>query len=167
MYESIIGTPIKKPMLLTVNIPEAPSATNSSNDPLIRQESLFSSGENLKDIIFTKYFMPNSNEKFVRGDFNRYYTECSMGQFRVGLEQCLVAYNEEISARPIEFAFFPEAVKHIKHSVNALSIPGSHCLMIGVPGSGKSTIIKLATFATNSEVNVEYIYRLRINFSLY
>ncbi|EDV26240.1 uncharacterized protein TRIADDRAFT_54030 [Trichoplax adhaerens] len=149
---TIPKTPVKKPMLLTVNLPEASSTPNLSNDPLIQREALFSSREKLRDIVFTKYFMPNSDGRFNRGDFNRYYTECSLGEFRIGLEQCLATYNEETSTHRIEFAFFPEAVEHIRHAVNALSIPGSHCLMIGVPGSGKSTIVKLATFAANCEV---------------
>ena len=48
--------------------------------------------------------------------------------------------------------FFKEAVEHICRACRVIRQPSGHMLLIGVDGSGKSTIMELATYISNCDV---------------
>lgn len=51
-----------------------------------------------------------------------------------------------------QIVFFKEAVEHICRACRVLRQPGGHMLLIGLDGTGKNTIMELASFISNCEM---------------
>jgi dynein heavy chain len=48
--------------------------------------------------------------------------------------------------------FFKEAVEHVCRACRVLRQPSAHMLLVGLDGTGKSTVLELATFISNCEL---------------
>ncbi|OQS01624.1 dynein heavy chain [Achlya hypogyna] len=60
------------------------------------------------------------------------------------LQGCLYAYND--SAAVMNLVLFDAAMDHVVRIVRVLAMPRGHAMLIGVGGSGKQSLTKLATF---------------------
>jgi dynein heavy chain len=65
-------------------------------------------------------------------------------------KEILFAYNE--SHMPLRMVLFDFAVDHLTRIHRVLRMPQGHCLVIGVGGSGKASLIRLASYTADCEV---------------
>ncbi|KAL4513647.1 hypothetical protein Ndes2526A_g04979 [Nannochloris sp. 'desiccata'] len=86
-------------------------------------------------------------------DANSLYDEIvSQDQLRRVLEFRLVEHNESNPAAAMDLVLFPQAAEHVVRVARVLAVPGGHVAMIGVGGSGKQSLARLAAHVAGCEV---------------
>jgi dynein heavy chain, axonemal len=68
------------------------------------------------------------------------------------LDGKMYEYNLESSGK-LELVFFKETVEHILKIFRVLSQPRGNAMLIGVGGSGKQSLSKLASFIANCKIS--------------
>ena len=58
----------------------------------------------------------------------------------------LEAYNEKFPAKKMNLVIFDDALKHLLRLTRIINAPSGNCLIVGVGGSGKQSLTKLAAF---------------------
>ena len=127
---------------------------NTLNDELDRLcKNTFEVENGLKDIITT--------ERLVYGDFmipdieSRVYDEVTdMHAFVTSMSQYLQDYNETSdSSRPaMPLVIFLDAAEHVARISRVLQMPSGHALLLGIGGSGRKSLARLATYIPELEV---------------
>lgn len=83
---------------------------------------------------------------------DRPYTEIpSVSSALAAVEEALADYNGT-SKRPMHLAMFLYALEHVSRISRLMKQPGGHMLLIGVGGSGRQSLAKLAAFMTGVEL---------------
>ena len=81
------------------------------------------------------------------------YDEVSSGEHvRKVLETRLIEHNETNPAAAMDLVLFPQATEQVVRIARVLSVPGGHLAVIGVGGSGKQSLSRLAAFVVGCEV---------------
>jgi dynein heavy chain len=105
------------------------------------------------------FVFPFSSRCFF-GDFtdkaedpaDRPYTEIpSVLAALAAVEEALADYNGT-SKRPMQLAMFLYALEHVSRISRLMKQPGGHMLLIGVGGSGRQSLAKLAAFMAGVEL---------------
>ena len=102
------------------------------------------------DVVFTEpcsftYFVDDPEEL-------SFYTVCeNQSKLRDILENKLVEYNENNTI--MNLVLFEEAIRHIVRVSRILMMPGGNALLVGVGGSGKQSLSKLAAFICHLSVH--------------
>ena len=68
------------------------------------------------------------------------------------VEECLDNYNEEHSKTPMNLVMFLDAIGHVCRLVRILRQPQGNALCLGVGGSGRQSLTRLATFIREYDV---------------
>lgn len=66
------------------------------------------------------------------------------------MEAILAMYNEK--NKPMNLVFFEDALEHITRILRTITLPQGNSLLVGVGGSGKQSLAKLAAYTTGCGV---------------
>jgi dynein heavy chain len=58
----------------------------------------------------------------------------------------LEAYNEKNPSKPMNLVIFDDALKHLLRICRIINTPSGNILLVGVGGSGKQSLTKLASY---------------------
>ena len=81
----------------------------------------------------------------------------SMDKLNDVLVRALVEYNETNAA--MELVLFDDAMKHIARIVRVVMNSGGHALLVGVGGSGKQSLSRLAAFICGKTIHTVHPIR--------
>ncbi|XP_023298158.2 dynein axonemal heavy chain 2 [Lucilia cuprina] len=84
----------------------------------------------------------------IFGDFmsaQGYYEDLSNDKLRIYINNQMLEYNNSGMAR-MQLVFFKDAIEHVVRIVRVISQPRGHMLNIGIGGSGRQVLVKLAAF---------------------
>ncbi|XP_062872057.1 dynein axonemal heavy chain 12 [Trichomycterus rosablanca] len=96
--------------------------------------------EDLRSLLFGDYMTPDVDPA------DRLYAEVpSMDSFSQVVETCLVDYNQTHKNR-MDLVIFRYVLEHLSRISRVLKQPGGSALLVGVGGSGRQSITRLATF---------------------
>lgn len=97
-----------------------------------------------RPILFTSFMT-------VSGDDTAVYTQtASFDKLKKTLEEKLAEYNE--SNAVMELVLFMQAMEHIVRIARIISLPRGNAMLVGVGGSGKQSLARLASFICGYEV---------------
>jgi len=85
------------------------------------------------------------------GGFKHYEEMQDLNSLTRNCETALDQYNQS-STKPMDLVLFSFAIEHLCRITRILSLPGGHALLIGVGGSGRQSLTKLAAFLCEFEV---------------
>ena len=68
------------------------------------------------------------------------------------MEEKLEDYNSEAGAQVMDLVMFSDAINHICRIKRVLSMPRGHALLVGVGGSGRQSLTRLAAYIANYKV---------------
>ncbi len=68
------------------------------------------------------------------------------------MEEKLEDYNSEAGAQVMDLVMFSDAINHICRIKRILSMPRGHALLVGVGGSGRQSLTRLAAYIANFKV---------------
>ncbi|GET87136.1 dynein heavy chain, putative [Leishmania tarentolae] len=90
---------------------------------------------------------------------NRDYQRIGQGtSLQEVAKQHLAEYNTQ-STTPMNLVFFDQAVQHLSRICRIVSQPRGHALLVGVGGSGRSSLCRLAAFMMNMDLQTVHIAR--------
>lgn len=82
---------------------------------------------------------------FMNGDAKIYDEITSMDNLKAVIEEYLVNHNME-SKQPMPLVMFSDALEHVARIARVLRQPQGNALLLGVGGSGRQSMTKLATY---------------------
>nr|XP_042905569.1 dynein axonemal heavy chain 7 isoform X2 [Parasteatoda tepidariorum] len=86
----------------------------------------------------------------------RYNEVTSVEDFQTVANKCLEEYNS-ISKSPMNMVIFRYVLEHLSRICRVLSMPGGNALLVGVGGSGRQSVTKLASF-----INGQWLFQPEI-----
>ncbi|XP_072306337.1 dynein axonemal heavy chain 12 [Eucyclogobius newberryi] len=96
--------------------------------------------EDMQNLLFGDYMNPDLE------DDDRLYAEIpSMESFAQVVESCLVEYNQMNKSR-MNLVIFRYVLEHLSRISRVLKQPGGNALLVGLGGSGRQSITRLAAF---------------------
>ncbi|KAH8941010.1 hypothetical protein BDL97_14G015200 [Sphagnum fallax] len=112
----------------------------------------------LKNFDLTWDFLFSKTERLIFGDFlvpglePRIYEQVeAITKLQVVVEQYLEEYNL-ISNAPMKLVLFLDAIEHTSRVCRVIGLPLGNALLLGVGGSGRQSLTKLATFMEEFEL---------------
>ncbi|XP_041352994.1 dynein heavy chain 6, axonemal-like isoform X2 [Gigantopelta aegis] len=149
----------------------AHEATRVFHDRLINNEDRLTFNEILSDNLHDYFKVTWSAEKLMNnsvlfGDFFDIDEEVNRHIYRPISDYAkLSRVLEELHIRmhfgnieSTQFVFFKDAVEHILRASRVFRQPGGHLMLVGMDGTGKSTIVNLAAYISDCE-----LFRLTLN----
>ena len=85
-----------------------------------------------------------------KGHEANYQAITEMDELKDVLEKEMDKYNEQVSS--MDLVLFNQAMEHIARIARILNLPGGNALLVGVGGSGKQSLSKLACFILQYDV---------------
>uniref|UniRef100_A0A8C5R657 Dynein axonemal heavy chain 12 n=1 Tax=Leptobrachium leishanense TaxID=445787 RepID=A0A8C5R657_9ANUR len=105
----------------------------------LRQGDEQLSEEDVRNLLFGDYMNPD-----LEADERIYVEIPSMKQFNDVVERCLEEYNQTHKSR-MNLVIFRYALEHLSRICRILKQPGGNALLVGVGGSGRQSLTRLAT----------------------
>ena len=95
-------------------------------------------------IFFGDYMNPGADPK--------YYEEIEdHSKIQITIEDYLSDYNT-ISTTPMPLVLFLDAIEHVSRILRVLRQPSGHVLALGMGGSGRQSLTRLATYISEYEI---------------
>ncbi|MGH0152118.1 UNVERIFIED_CONTAM: hypothetical protein FKN15_029859 [Acipenser sinensis] len=103
--------------------------------------------EDMRGLFFGDYLSPRNTEGAPR-----HYDEIQdSSQLKQTMERCLEEFNV-LSKAPMNLVMFQFAIEHISRLSRVFKQPGGHALLIGIGGSGRQSVTRLAAFMAELEL---------------
>ncbi|XP_027740579.1 dynein heavy chain 12, axonemal isoform X2 [Empidonax traillii] len=96
--------------------------------------------ENMRSLCFGDYMVPE-----LEGDERLYIEVPSIQEFSDVVEQCLDEYNQTQKTR-MNLVVFRYMLEHLSRISRVLKQPGGNALLVGMGGSGRQSLTRLAAF---------------------
>ncbi|GMH41526.1 hypothetical protein BSKO_09436 [Bryopsis sp. KO-2023] len=96
-------------------------------------------------ILFGDYRLANKE-----GEVRLYEDLGGFSDIKAMLEEILEEYNAK--RKPMQLVFFEDALEHLTRIHRTMRLPRGNCLLVGVGGSGKQSLSKIAAFTSGCEV---------------
>ncbi|GMH70086.1 hypothetical protein TrRE_jg13191 [Triparma retinervis] len=93
---------------------------------------------NVQRLIYGDYMIPGADPRL-------YEQVTDMAKLRSTVEEYLMDHNAE-SKQPMPLVMFMDAIEHVSKIARVLRQPMGNCLLLGVGGSGRQSMTKLATY---------------------
>ncbi len=87
----------------------------------------------------------------IPGAEPKVYEEIVMPELQPMVEDYLAEYNAE-SKQPMHLVMFGDALQHVIKISRVLRQPSGHALLLGVGGSGRQSLTRLATFISGYQI---------------
>ena len=97
--------------------------------------------ESMRNLFFGNYMAPEAENK-------KYIEAVEPGSLVKLMEEYLEQYNSE-SKKPMDLVMFVFAVEHVSRIARVLAMPSGNMLLVGVGGSGRQSLTRLASFAAD------------------
>ncbi|KAG5504844.1 hypothetical protein GH5_05475 [Leishmania sp. Ghana 2012 LV757] len=94
-----------------------------------------------------------------RDEMAKYRLVPSMEQLRQVVEEGLLNYNSEPGARPMNLVFFADALEHLCRIHRVLRQPHGNALLVGLGGSGRNSLSRLATYLAGYTMFTIHIHK--------
>ena len=75
----------------------------------------------------------------------------------------LELYNEKFPSKKMSLVIFDDALKHLLRLTRIINAPSGNCLIVGVGGSGKQSLTRLAAFISKHfmfQISISKSYNL-------
>ncbi|XP_054243607.1 dynein axonemal heavy chain 12 [Indicator indicator] len=102
--------------------------------------------ENMRNLFFGDYMVPE-----LEGDERLYIEIPSIQMFSDVVERCLDEYNQT-HKKQMNLVVFRYALEHLSRISRILKQPGGNALLVGVGGSGRQSLTRLAAFMAKMSV---------------
>ena len=90
--------------------------------------------------------------EFMTSDDPKPYNEVqSMPELQTRMEEYLAEYNAQ-SRKPMDLVMFGFAIEHVSRISRILKMPGGNALLVGVGGSGRQSVTRLAAYMSGYDV---------------
>jgi dynein heavy chain len=99
---------------------------------------------------FTRFFAPTNAENLIYCNFtqgvsgDRFYDQMPNEKLEFTIVEALKDYNDNFAYMGL--VLFEDALKHVCRITRIVLPPSGHALLVGVGGSGKQSLTKLAAF---------------------
>ena len=108
--------------------------------------------------LFIEYTFIYLRRKFYLGGDTRIYEEIeSIDTLKTVVEEYLLNHNQE-SKQPMPLVMFSDALEHVARIARVLRQPQGNALLLGVGGSGRQSMTKLATYISGTNISYCSIY---------
>ena len=103
-----------------------------------------------EEAVFEQPLIYTSFMSMAKGHDPNYAPVADMDSLRQVLEAKMEEYNEAVAQ--MDLVLFNQAMEHITRICRITFLPGGNALLVGVGGSGKQSLSKLAAFILTYEV---------------
>ena len=101
--------------------------------------------DGIRRLFFGDYMTPTEEEK-------RPYKEIhDLDSLSRTINDYLTDYNNQ-SRKPMDLVMFTFAIEHVSRASRVLKMPGGNALLVGMGGSGRQSMAKLATFMAGDKI---------------
>jgi dynein heavy chain len=100
--------------------------------------------EDLRGLVIGNYMNPDASVK-IYGEIT------NLDELSARMKEYLVEFNA-MSRRPMDLVMFLFAVEHVSRIARILNMPGGNALLVGVGGSGRQSLTRLAAFINDCDV---------------
>eukprot|EP00105_Crassostrea_gigas_P038198 XP_019922346.1 PREDICTED: dynein heavy chain 6, axonemal [Crassostrea gigas] len=115
-----------------------------SQEKLMKEQVLFGDFFELQESKTARVYHPMSDRKKLSQILEEYYLRMNYGNTK--------PHEEPIDYQATQMVFFKDAVEHITRAARVFRQPGGHMLLVGMDGTGKSTIVQLASHIAGCEL---------------